>query len=82
VMSGHQLICSNGRIQAERQPFAIDQRITSSDIDVEHLQFDRRHDSNRANQRGYSVVATTTTAPNFTPKPVVNAYPFLPSDED
>ena len=82
VMSGHQLICSNGRIQAERQPFAIDQRITSSDIDVEHLQFDRRRDSNRANQRGYSVVTTTMTVPTFTPQPVVNAYPFLPSDED
>jgi NAD+ synthase (glutamine-hydrolysing) len=82
VMSGHQLICSNGRIQAERQPFAIDHRIISSDIDVEHLQFDRRRDSNRANQRGYSVIATTMTVPTSTPQPVVNAYPFLPSDED
>ncbi|NBU63881.1 MAG: NAD(+) synthase [Chloroflexia bacterium] len=82
VMSGHQLICSNGRIQAERLPFARDQRLTISDIDSEHLQFDRRRDSNRANHIGYSVVATTVTAPNFTPQPVVNAYPFLPSDED
>lgn len=82
VMSGHQLICSNGRIEAERQPFALDQRITFSDIDVEHLQFDRRRDSNRGNQRGYSVVITTTAAPISTPQPLVNAFPFLPSDED
>ncbi len=82
VMSGHQLICSNGRIQAERQPFARDQRITSSDIDIEHLQFDRRRDSNRANHIGYQVVATTMTVPTSMPQPVVNAYPFLPSDED
>lgn len=82
VMSGHQLICSNGRIQAERPPFARDQRITISDIDVEHLQFDRRRDSNRANHIGYSVVVATATAPNSTPQPSVNAYPFLPSDED
>ena len=45
-------------------------------------QFMSRRDSNRANQRGYSVVATTMTVPTFTPQPVVNAYPFLPSDED
>ena len=82
VMSGHQLICSNGRIQAERAPFARDQRLTISDIDIEHLQFDRRRDSNRANHIGYSVVATTETTPRSTPQPVVNAYPFLPSDED
>lgn len=82
VMSGHQLICSNGRIHAERAPFAVDQRLTISDIDIEHLQFDRRRDSNRANCFGYSVVAVTTAAPVRTPQPLVNAYPFLPSDED
>jgi NAD+ synthase (glutamine-hydrolysing) len=82
VMSGHQLICSNGRIQAERPPFAHRQRLTISDIDVEHLQFDRRRDSNRANHIGCDIVATTATRPPITPQPVVNAYPFLPSDED
>lgn len=41
VMGGHQIIASDGKIQAERQPFGLE-KLVKSDIDVEHLQYDRR----------------------------------------
>jgi len=42
VMGGHQLIAQNGRISAERVPFGKD-RLIITDVDVDHLEFDRRH---------------------------------------
>lgn len=81
VMSGHQLIASNGRVLAERAPFATDARLLVADIDIEHLQFDRRRDSNRPNAVHYTHVVATTTRPQITPRPTVTAHPFLPADE-
>jgi NAD+ synthase (glutamine-hydrolysing) len=81
VMSGHQLICENGRIAAERQPFARDTRLTVADIDIEHLRFDRRKDSNRGSATGYDVIVATATRPAITPEPAVVAHPFLPQGE-
>lgn len=82
VMSGHQLIASNGRVLAERPPFTRDARVLVADIDVEHLRFDRRRDTNRVNDMHYSILATVPMRPAMTPVPTVVAHPFLPGDED
>ncbi len=81
VMSGHQLIASNGRILAERAPFAQTNRLLSADIDIEHLRFDRRRDTNRANHMHYVTLPTVHARPALTPVPVVVAHPFLPAHE-
>ncbi len=81
VMSGHQLIASNGRVLAERAPFARDSRLLCADVDVEHLRYDRRRDTNRANALQYVVIPTTTTRPAMVPQPQVQAHPFLPAGE-
>jgi NAD+ synthase (glutamine-hydrolysing) len=82
VMSGHQLIASNGRVLAERPPFTRDARVLVADIDVEHLRFDRRRDTNRVNNMHYPILATVPMRPAMTPVPTVVAHPFLPGDED
>lgn len=41
VMGGHQLISSNGELLAERKPFG-EGRLMVADIDVDHIEFDRR----------------------------------------
>ena len=41
VMSGHQLIAVNGQLAAEREPFG-GTGLTVTDIDIDHLVFDRR----------------------------------------
>lgn len=81
VMSGHQLIASNGRVLAERAPFAVDTRLLWADIDIEHLQFDRRRDTNRCNMVQYTVVPATAVRPTIVPQPSVQAQPFLPAGE-
>lgn len=81
VMSGHQLIAENGRIVAEREPFAVGQRLTVADIDVAHLRFDRRRDSNRITQTTHQHIQVPLTPVAYTPQPQVQAHPFLPRSE-
>lgn len=81
VMGGHQIIAENGRILAERKPFGDWPNVLLADIDIDHLQHDRRKDTNFVNKIGAQVVRTTTERPEITPEPVANPYPFLPSHE-
>ena len=81
VMSGHQLIASQGVILAERAPFAADQRITMADIDIDHIRHDRLRDTNRRTSTAYAVAATGVVPPVTTPRPQVSAHPFLPTAE-
>ncbi|MDR0937399.1 MAG: NAD(+) synthase [Oscillospiraceae bacterium] len=80
VMGGHQLIAANGQLLAEREPFS-DTRLTYADIDIDHLQFDRRrlrfHSSAAA-----SVISTGVTRP---PQPLLknpDQNPFLPEEAE
>lgn len=82
VMGGHQLIAENGQVLAERKPFAANQRLTFADVDLEHLRYDRRRNSNTVNQLGAVVVKTIPVRPEFTPRPRVSKHPFLPERED
>lgn len=81
VMSGHHLIASNGRLLAERPPFATDTRLLWADIDIEHLHFDRRRDTNRHNTLQYPVIRASNARPSISPVPAVHAFPFLPAAE-
>jgi NAD+ synthase (glutamine-hydrolysing) len=82
VMSGHQLIAANGRMYAERPPFARGSALTWTDIDVAHLRHDRRRDSNRVTRTDFHTVdmAVPISAPALIPQ--VDAYPFLPQSEN
>jgi NAD+ synthase (glutamine-hydrolysing) len=80
-MGGHQLIAENGRLLAERPPFASDQRLTIADIDIDHLRHDRLKDTNFVNKIGGFLVSVLTDKPNFEPEPKVNPHPFLPAGE-
>lgn len=82
VMGGHQVISENGRILAERQPFATGQRLQTADIDVEHLAHDRRRDTNFVDKIGHKVVSLLVKKPEFLPNPIVNPHPFLPAGEN
>jgi NAD+ synthase (glutamine-hydrolysing) len=78
VMGGHQLIASNGQLLAERAPFG-DSRLTYADIDVDHLNFDRRK------QRFHSsavaaVIPTGVTRPGQPLLKPPNRNPFLPDE--
>lgn len=46
VMGGHQIVAEKGRVLEEREPLAIGQVLTIADIDLDHLQHDRRKDGN------------------------------------
>lgn len=82
VMSGHQLIAANGRMYAERPPFARGAALTWADIDVDHLRHDRRRDSNRGTRPDYHTIAWSAPLVAVTPQPQVDAHPFLPQSED
>jgi NAD+ synthase (glutamine-hydrolysing) len=82
VMSGHQLIASQGVILAERLPFATEQRITTADIDLEQITNDRVRDTNHAVATNATVRETGVVPPVSAPRPRVVAHPFLPHTED
>jgi NAD+ synthase (glutamine-hydrolysing) len=89
VMGGHQMVAENGRMIAERKPFALDERIMVSDIDLEHLVHDRIKDTNfenfvnkAANDIGWQVIKAEVAKPEFVPNPNINPHPFLPTWEN
>jgi len=81
VMSGHQLIVSQGTLLAERPPFAVDQRLLVSDIDIDHLIMDRTRDTNRHHATDYLCLDTHVHPSLAEPQPQLVAHPFLPSAE-
>lgn len=81
VMSGHALISENGRLLAERRPFSQDGgRLVLADIDIDHIEADRRKDTNYQNELGTHIVECGSTPsykhPLFTP----DKLPFVPVD--
>lgn len=81
VMSGHQMIASQGSFLAERPPFAVDQRLLVCDIDIDHLVMDRTRDTNRTIATAYTHLDTMVHPTIDNPRPQVVAHPFLPTAE-
>jgi NAD+ synthase (glutamine-hydrolysing) len=80
VMSGHQLIAENGRILAERTPLSDESRLQLADIDLQHLEHDRRRDTNWATKTGAQIIRCGIDPNRFTPDLKLNKYPFLPPE--
>lgn len=81
VMGGHQLITANGKILAEREPFADRNgtKLTISDIDIEHLLLDRRRQK-FANLAGEFLVKTDITRVQSDLLLHIDKNPFLPDE--
>lgn len=79
VMGGHQLITSNGQMLAERKPFAPESRLTIADVDIDHLELDRRK-QHAANVVGTFVVTTELERTQGDLLSVTEPNPFLPAE--
>ncbi|HEY4963089.1 MAG TPA: NAD(+) synthase [Candidatus Saccharimonadales bacterium] len=80
VMSGHQLIGSNGKLAAESKPFA-GNRLLIAEIDTEHLEHDRRR-LHMANYIGATVIKTCVERSQTDLFSKVNRNPFLPEESE
>lgn len=79
VMSGHALISEGGRLIAERKPFDDSApRLTITDIDISHLRFDRRQNTNFPNNFDITQTPTNVYAEQKDFRREVDAYPFIP----
>ncbi len=78
VMGGHQLIASNGRLDAERLPFGKEQLLIA-DIDIDHLEFDRRK-QHMATVIGSLVIKTEIKRNQKDLEVRVERNPFLPAE--
>lgn len=78
VMGGHQMIATNGRIAAERKPFATD-RLTITDVDVEHLAMDRRK-QHAGTALASLIIKTNVGRQQQDLIAVVEHSPFLPTE--
>lgn len=80
VMGGHQMIASNGQVINERTPFG-DNRLTMADIDIDHLELDRRK-QHAANVIGTFVIETNISREQRNVFNIVDRNPFLPDESD
>lgn len=82
VMSGHSLIYELGRLRAERQPFSDNaNRLTVTDIDIDHIVNERLHDNNFPNIPSNVVSCNLTrTIPEL--MQIVDPKPFIPKGSD
>ncbi|HTE57753.1 MAG TPA: NAD(+) synthase [Verrucomicrobiae bacterium] len=81
VMSGHQLIAESGRIVAERTPLSDESRLQIADIDIQHLEHDKRKDTNTVVKTGAQIIRCGIDPNRFTPDLKLNKYPFLPPED-
>lgn len=81
VMSGHQLIAENGRILTERTPLSDESRLQFADIDIQHLEHDKRKDTNTATKTGAQIIRCGIDPNRFTPDLKLDKYPFLPPED-
>jgi NAD+ synthase (glutamine-hydrolysing) len=78
VMGGHQLITVNGNISAESKPFS-DNRLLVSDIDIDHLNHDRRR-LGMASMIGELIVKTNVSREQTGLNVNLDKNPFLPDE--
>lgn len=78
VMGGHQLIAVNGGLAAERKPFGTGDLVIT-DVDVEHLQFDRRR-QHAAERIGPLVININAGRQQEDLKVHIDSNPFFPEE--
>jgi NAD+ synthase (glutamine-hydrolysing) len=78
VMGGHQLIAANGQVAAERKPFGRE-RLIVADVDIEHLELDRRK-QHAASTAGAMVVKTMVRRQQENLRAHIDRNPFLPPE--
>lgn len=79
VMSGHSMINESGRMLAEQQPFAFgNTQLMFADVDLQHIQFDRRKSSNFPTAHDITPTLTNVTAAQTDLLQPVDAHPFTP----
>lgn len=79
VMGGHQMIAADGQMLAERKPFATGNRLTYADVDIDHLELDRRK-QHAMNVIGTFVVTTQLERTQGDLLSVIEPNPFLPGE--
>ncbi len=79
VMSGHSMISEAGHMLAEQRPFAPDKkRLMFADVDLGHIQFDRRKSSNFPVAHDITPTSTTITAAQTDVLQTIDASPLTP----
>lgn len=79
VMSGHALINELGRPLAERKPFDFrTPRLTVADIDLGHIRYQRRLDSNYPNSGSYVIQGSAVTREQETLVKDIDPNVFIP----
>jgi NAD+ synthase (glutamine-hydrolysing) len=78
VMSGHQMIAEQGKLLAERRALQIGQRLTTADIDLDHIRNDRLRDANFLNT-SLPVIECGVTREQTDLRRYTDPHPFVPS---
>jgi len=78
VMGGHQLIAANGRLQCESLPFS-GRRLMVTDIDVDHIAFDRRK-QHMVTGSQMTHIKTEVTGQQHETLLIPERNPFLPGE--
>lgn len=81
VMGGHQIIASNGRILAEKQPFER-RELLLTDIDLDHLAYDRRRQKFQTlhGTKGIEIIETPLQRRQTDLLAKIEQSPFLPAE--
>lgn len=84
VFGGHDLICENGTILAEKKPFDFSTEIIETEIDVEKLAYERRRKSivNGKNPQKYREIRFSLPITKTELTRPLSAHPFIPEDLD
>lgn len=79
VMSGHALVNELGRPLTERKPFDFKaDRLTIADIDLGHIRYQRRLDSNFPQERNFATQTTEVTRTQDTLQKTIDPDVFIP----
>lgn len=86
VYGGNALICENGAMVAESERYQFDEQLIVSQIDVERLRAERRHNTTFSMaQRGYEAVTVQADAVcprDFSLIRHIDPHPFIPKSDD
>lgn len=83
VFGGHNMICENGTLLAEKKPFDFSYELLVSEIDVERLTHERRHMNTYHTQNvtyreiAFSLPVSETKLTRF-----IDPHPFIPADNN
>ena len=82
VFGGHEIICENGTVLAERKPFEDEVEMILSEVDVDRLMAERRHKNTCLPQvpSGYREVFFSLPMQVVTLTRYIDPHPFVPDD--